>query len=122
MRNIILGGLMLAAVSMPLAANDLHPEVPILDAQGNPVMESGMPMSTMVSCGGDCHETSYIMTNSDHADAGASQLGQATKSHEWQQGPGYFGGWDPISYDTDELTASGDIDLEAWPVSYTHLT
>lgn len=118
MRNIILGGLMLVAVSMPLAANGLHPEVPILDAQGNPVMESGMPMSTMVSCGGDCHETSYIMANSDHADAGASQLGQATKSHEWQQGPGYFGGWDPISYDTDELTASGDIDLEAWLERY----
>ena len=115
-----LGGLFLAVFSLSAVANGLHPEVPILDAQGNPVVESGLPMSTMISCGGDCHQTSYIMTNSDHADAGASQMGQGENAHGWQQGPGYFGGWDPLAYDTDGLTldGTGDMDLEAWLKRY----
>lgn len=114
MRTSILSGLLLAVFSLPLAANGLHPDVPILDAQGNPVVESGLPMSTMASCGGNCHQTSYIMASSDHADAGASQLGHGVKTHSWQQGPGYFGGWDPVAYDTDGLSVNGDMDLEAW--------
>ena len=120
MKISILGGLFLAVFSLSAVANGLHPEVPILDAQGNPVVESGLPMSTMTSCGGDCHQTSYIMTNSDHADAGASQMGQGENAHGWQQGPGYFGGWDPLAYDTDGLTldGTGDMDLEAWLKRY----
>jgi thiosulfate reductase cytochrome b subunit len=114
MKTNILGGLLLALYSLSSAATPLHPDVPILDAQGNLAVESGLPMSTMVSCGGSCHETSYIMAHSDHADAGASRLGQGESHHEWQQGPGYFGGWDPLSYDTDGLVADGDMDLEAW--------
>jgi len=118
MKKFIFGGVLLALFSLPVAANGLHPEVPILDTQGNPVIESGLPMSTMASCGGDCHETAFIMANSDHADAGASQLGQGANAHEWQQGPGYFGGWNPLAYDTDGLSASGDMDLEAWLKRY----
>ena len=118
MRRFILTGLLLAVFSLPVAANGLHPEVPILDSQGNPVVESGLPMSTMVSCGGNCHETSYIMAHSDHADAGASQVGKDENAHSWQQGPGYFGGWDPLEYDTDGLTPSGGMDLEIWLKRY----
>lgn len=114
MRNSLLAGLLLSVFSLSSLANGLHPEVPLLDALGNPVVESGLPMSTMTSCGGDCHQTSYIMTNSDHADAGASQAGQGESAHEWQMGPGYFGGWDPLAYDTDGLTPDGDMDLDAW--------
>jgi thiosulfate reductase cytochrome b subunit len=118
MRTTILSGFLLAIFSLPAVANKLHPEVPILDANGNLAVQSGLPMSTMVSCGSDCHETSYIMTNSDHADAGASQLGQGENTHEWQQGPGYFGGWNPLAYDSDGLTADGSMDLEAWLKRY----
>ena len=120
MKLPILGGLLFAVFSLSLAANELHPVVPILDAQGNPVIESGLPMSTMTTCGGECHQTSYIMANSDHADAGASQIGQGENAHGWQQGPGYFGGWDPLAYDTDGLTLDGtrDMDLEAWLKRY----
>ena len=118
MKTSILGGLLLAVFSLSSAANPLHPEVPILDAQGNPVVDSGLPMSTMTSCGGECHQTSYIMANSDHADAGASQAGQVQNAHDWQQGPGYFGGWDPLAYDTDGLNPGGDMDLEAWLTRY----
>ena len=118
MKKFISGGVLLVLFSLPVAANGLHPEVPILDAQGSPVIESGLPMSTMASCGADCHETAFIMANSDHADAGASKLGQGDNAHDWQQGPGYFGGWNPLAYDTDGLTASGEMDLEAWLKRY----
>jgi len=114
----ILGGLLLAIFSLSSSANGLHPQVPILDAQAKPVVESGLPMSTMATCGGDCHQTSYIMANSDHADAGASQVGKGENAHEWQQGPGYFGGWDPLAYDTDGLNPDGNMDLEAWLKRY----
>jgi thiosulfate reductase cytochrome b subunit len=114
MKTSILGGILLAVFSLSSAANGLHPEVPLLDAQGNLVIESGLPMSTMASCGGDCHQTAYIMANSDHADAGASQLGEGENAHGWQQGRGYFGGWNPLAYDTDGLTPGGNMDLEAW--------
>ncbi len=118
MKISILGGFLLLVFSLSAVANGLHPEVPILDAQGNRVVESGLPMSTMTSCGGDCHKTSYIMSHSDHADAGASQLGQGTETHEWMQGPGFFGGWDPVAYDTNGLSPSGGMDLEAWLKRY----
>jgi thiosulfate reductase cytochrome b subunit len=118
MKVSVLSGLLLAVFSMSSAANGLHPEVPILDAQGNLVIESGLPMSTMTSCGGDCHETSYIMASSDHADAGASRIGQGGTTHDWQQGPGYFGGWDPLAYDIDGLNPGADMDLEAWLKRY----
>jgi thiosulfate reductase cytochrome b subunit len=118
LKTAMLGGLVMAVFSLSSMANSLHPAVRILDAEGHSVLESGMPMSTMSSCGGDCHETAYIMANSDHADAGANQLGQGSKTHNWQQGPGYFGGWDPIAYDTDGLTPDAGIDLEAWLKRY----
>ncbi len=114
----ILGGLLTLVFSLSATANSLHPEVPILDAQGNRVIASGLPMSMMTSCGGDCHETSYIMANSDHADAGASQIGDGDNTHAWQKGPGYFGGWDPLAYDTDGLTPGNEMDLEKWLKRY----
>ena len=114
----VFSGLLFAVFSLSLSANELHPAVPLLDAQGDLVIESGLPMSTMTSCGGACHQTSYIMANSDHADAGASQLGQGENVHDWQQGPGYFGGWDPLAYDMDGLVPGGDMDLEAWLKRY----
>ena len=75
-RISILTGLLLSVFSLSSLANGLHPEVLLLDALGAPVVESGLPMSTMTSCGGECHQTSYIMANSDHADAGAFRGGQ----------------------------------------------
>jgi hypothetical protein len=58
------------------------------------------------------------MLGSDHADAGAGQLGHGTKTHDWQQGPGYFGGWDPLAYDLDGLENVDEMDLEAWLMRY----
>jgi thiosulfate reductase cytochrome b subunit len=115
---MMIQGLLLAAWSMTAAGNSLHPGVPLLDAQGELVVVSRRPLSTMTTCGGDCHDTDYIAASSDHADAGASRLGHGETPHPWQSGPGYFGGWDPLRYDTDGLTDSGHIDARAWVSRY----
>jgi thiosulfate reductase cytochrome b subunit len=119
MKSFLLHGLLLSAISLSaFAKNNMHPEVPILDAMGDRVIESGLPMSTMTTCGGDCHQTGFIMANSDHADAGASRLGDGERLHDWQQGPGFYGGWNPLAYDTDGLDENGDMDVVAWLKRY----
>jgi thiosulfate reductase cytochrome b subunit len=94
-----------------LVANDFHPDFPLLDATDRPVLMSGRPMSTMQTCGA-CHDTAYIEEFSDHANAGAAALGKGGSPHEWASGPGYFGGWDPLSYDSAER--DGQVDVDAW--------
>ena len=93
-------------------ANDFHPAFPLLDQAGNIVVESGQPLSTMTTCG-SCHDAAFIAASSDHADAGAQQLGAEGGRHGWQAGPGYFGGWDPLRYD-NALTPDGTMDAEVW--------
>jgi hypothetical protein len=111
-------GLLMVLKSTFAIANGIHPPVPILDNAGQAVMQSGLPMSTMETCGGDCHDTEYIAGSSDHADAGAGRIGKDPVQYDWQSGPGYFGGWDPISYDSDGFGTSGKMDLEAWLKRY----
>ena len=96
----------------PLAANELHPDVPLLDANGRPVLLSGRALSTMHTCG-ECHDAVFIESSSDHADAGAAQLGSGTARHPWGAGPGYFGSWDPLRYDL-AIDARGAIDPLGW--------
>ena len=108
-RIILAGCLLLGGNAM---ANEFHPVFPLLDKAGQPVIESGRPLSTIKSCGA-CHDTSFITSTSDHADAGAAQLGSENSRYEWQAGPGYFGGWDPLRYDS-ALTEEGRIDVKEW--------
>jgi len=109
-------GVALAAVAVawggPLLANDLHPDVPLLDASGRPVLLSARAMSTLQTCGA-CHDAVFIESSSDHADAGASQLGSGAERHPWGAGPGYFGSWDPLRYDL-ATNARGEFDAFAW--------
>jgi thiosulfate reductase cytochrome b subunit len=95
-----------------LGANELHPGFPLLDNSGRPVLLSGRPLSTMRTCG-ECHDTGFIESNSDHADAGAAHLGDGMGRHEWAAGPGYFGNWDPMRYD-NPVAADGSVELDAW--------
>jgi len=114
LRKRFAAALACAGLAAPLSApaNELHPEFPLLDASGRPVLLSGLPLSTMRTCG-ECHDTEFIESSSDHADAGASQLGSGGKRHSWAAGPGYFGSWDPLRYDNATL-ADGSIDIDAW--------
>jgi thiosulfate reductase cytochrome b subunit len=104
------------AGSGDLAANQFHPEFPILDASGRPAVLSGRPMSTMQTCGA-CHDTAFIENSSDHAAAGAAEMGNGRRHHEWAAGPGYFGGWDPLRYDS-EPGGAGAVDVNAWLKRY----
>ncbi|RMH00044.1 MAG: hypothetical protein D6706_04555 [Chloroflexi bacterium] len=78
----------------------LHPSFPMLDENGNNVLETGNPVSTMKTCGG-CHDTEYIAGHSFHADVGQSAMtepGLVTGGHPWDTSPGFFGKWNPITY------------------------
>jgi thiosulfate reductase cytochrome b subunit len=68
----------------------LHPTFPLVDADGVNVLDSGAPVSTMMTCGG-CHDTEFIERHSIHA----SQP---------------FDTWNPLTYyQPDEIA-----DTEAW--------
>jgi thiosulfate reductase cytochrome b subunit/cytochrome c553 len=121
MKKLALLWIFLGVLGNGLAANELpnefpnefHPEFPLLDADGNTVVSSGKPLSTMVTCG-ECHDTAFIEQSSDHADAGAGMLGKGGPLQTWEAGPGYYGGWDPLRYAASPLDAEGEIDLVEW--------
>lgn len=75
----------------PRTGSPLHPDFPLVDADGVNVLESGAPVSTMQTCG-SCHDTEFIASHSGHADAGLSALTGDGDSE------GYFGGWNPLTY------------------------
>jgi thiosulfate reductase cytochrome b subunit len=116
---LLAGGLLLAAearaqesaLDEPEVAR-LHPPVPLLDVDGDPVIESGQPISTMITCG-DCHDTAFIASHSVHVDAGASLLGTVETDRPWQTGIGWYGGWNPISY-----VQPSEMELEDWLRDY----
>jgi thiosulfate reductase cytochrome b subunit len=76
------------------AASPLHPDFALLDADGTNVLESGVAISTMQTCG-QCHDTGYIVSHSFHADLGLSDY---RGSSELNASPGTFGRWDPLTY------------------------
>lgn len=83
-----------------IPAPPLHPTLPLLDEDGNHVLDSGKPLSTMTTCSG-CHDTAFIASHSFHADAGLGALtapGASGDGHAWDTSPGLFGKWSPITY------------------------
>jgi thiosulfate reductase cytochrome b subunit len=106
---LLLAGLALA--NQTAVAQDsppLHPTFPLLDADGNHVLDSGQPLSTKTSCG-QCHDTEFITTHSFHSDVGLNALsapGEQESGQPWDISPGLFGKWNPISY--GRLSAEGD--------------
>lgn len=101
-----------ASLPVPAAVAALHPPIPLLDAQGEPVLESGRPISTMRSCA-NCHDTSYIAAHSYHVSLGRDErftLGSVPGRRSWDYGPGAFGRWNPITY--RYLSPPGDPRLD----------
>jgi thiosulfate reductase cytochrome b subunit len=94
-------------------SSPVHPTFPMLDENGENVLDTGQPVSTMKTCGA-CHDTEFISTHSFHADVGLSNFssaGQVPGGRPWDTSPGLFGRWDPLTY--RYLSAEGDqrIDL-----------
>ncbi len=105
--------LFILAAGVALAQEpSVHPTFPLLDENGQNVLESGQPVSTMTSCG-ECHDTAYIESHSFHTAVGLNeftQAGQAPTGRAWDTSPGLFGKWNPLTY--RYLTPSGDDRLD----------
>ena len=65
---MVLSVSILFVVGLAHAANRLHPNIELLDIDGNNVLESGAPVSPMQTCDG-CHDTEFIAGHSDHIQA-----------------------------------------------------
>jgi thiosulfate reductase cytochrome b subunit len=81
-------------------SSTLHPTFPLLDQDGENVLETGEPVSTLNTCGA-CHDTDFIANHSFHADAGLSDfspVGEVPGGRSWDTSPGLFGKWDPLTY------------------------
>ncbi len=86
----------------------LHPPIFLLDEDGNNVLDTGRPVSTLQTCGG-CHETDLIDAHSFHSQQGREHLyplGKAPSGRPWDFSQGLFGKWDPIMY--RYLSPAGD--------------
>jgi len=90
----------------------LHPTFPLLDQNGDNVLNSGEAVSTMKTCGA-CHDTTFIEQHSFHTDVGLNDFGApgSTESgRAWDTSPGLFGKWNPIQY--RYLSPEGDERLD----------
>jgi mono/diheme cytochrome c family protein len=83
----------------------LHPPVALRDTDGQNVLESGNPVSTMQTCG-TCHDTDFIVNHSFHADLGLADY----QTGAWNASSGTFGKWDPLTY--RYLSQPGDERLD----------
>ncbi|MEA3438880.1 MAG: cytochrome b/b6 domain-containing protein [Chloroflexota bacterium] len=106
------------APKSPAKTSPIHPTFPLLDLDGENILSSGKPVSTMSTCG-TCHDTSFIEEHSFHASVGLNDFtepGQVPEGRPWDTSPGYFGKWNPILYRylspaADELL---DLGTAAW--------
>lgn len=99
------------------AASPIHPPFALLDADGNHVLKSNKPISTMQTCG-QCHDTDFIVSHSYHADLGLSDYKETPDS--WNASNGLFGKFDPITNRYLSQTGDERIDLTTpdWLMNY----
>ena len=107
--KIYLFALAALAFAPALAANGFHPAFPVLDEHGGLVMESGLPMSNMETCGG-CHDTDFILESSDHAAGGVfgEDEIQCLACHSDFEAPET---WDAALFEADGSLVEGTIDI-----------
>jgi thiosulfate reductase cytochrome b subunit len=108
------GALARASARPAAQTSPLHPVFPLLDLNGENVLESGLPVSTIQTCG-QCHDTGFIAAHSFHADLGLSETvpaGNTPSGRPWDTSSGPYGGWNPLLY--RYLSPAGDsrIDLD----------
>lgn len=91
-----------------LAQSPLHPTFPLLDKEGNNVLDSGNPVSTTETCG-QCHDSAFIEEHSFHAQVGQNEIPESGRA--WDTGTGLFGRWNPITY---RYLSPEDLSTEEW--------
>ncbi len=92
--------LILAYETVTAQSSPFHPTFPLLDEEGQNVLDSGNPVSTMETCGA-CHDTAFIAEHSFHTDVGLSELtapGETASGRAWDTSSGLFGRWNPLTY------------------------
>ncbi len=99
--------------SNPEQASPIHPGFAFLDENKENVLQSGLPVSTINTCG-ECHDTKFISDHSYHVSAGLNDLsepGNTITGRAWDISPGVFGTWNSIEY--RYLSPQGDkrVDL-----------
>ena len=120
--GLLLGTLALIGVRSALAkpepapvgqVSPLHPTFALLDKNGENVLESGEPLSTMQTCG-QCHDTEFIQSHAFHSDLGLSDYKRSSpvgaQDGEFSASTGTFGKWDPLTY--RYLSQKGDERLD----------
>lgn len=91
----------------------IHPQFALLDEQGQNVLDTNLPVSTMKTCG-QCHDTGFIASHSFHSDLGLSDFAKAdggNYTHSWDQSNGLFGQWNPLTYRYLSMAGDERIDL-----------
>jgi len=109
---------LLLIITVPAFSQTMHPTFPLLDRDGDNVLQSGTPISTKQTCGG-CHDTEYIVSHSFHADVGQSSLtapGETASGRAWDMSSGLYGRWNPMVYRYLSPINDDRVDLttEAW--------
>ena len=89
-----------------LQPSSLHPTFALLDGNGDNVLDTGNPVSTMKTCG-QCHDTEFIQSHAFHSDLGLSDY---KENGNYNASTGTFGKWDPLTYRF--LSQSGDERLD----------
>ena len=87
---------------------ELHPAIPLLDEQGQHVLDSGQPYSPRQSCGeGGCHDYDKI-NHAYHFEMGRDEASDdfgAERGLPQLISPGYFGGYACMGGSNPEITA-----------------
>jgi thiosulfate reductase cytochrome b subunit len=106
-RRRLTAGFLLAAITLIIygtaaaqGGTPFHPTFPLLDSQGQDVLESGRPVSTMETCGA-CHDTAFIAGHSYHVDVGLSEItapGETGSGRAWDTSTGLSGRWNGLTY------------------------
>jgi len=110
---ILMAGFTAAQYAVQAQISPIHPAFPILDENGENVLESGGAVSTMNTCGA-CHNTEFIERHSFHASVGFNDIsapGTTSSERAWDISPGFFGKWNPIPYRYLSPTGDQRIDL-----------
>jgi thiosulfate reductase cytochrome b subunit len=109
MKNMLLLMLTLSLAASANAANEFHPTFPVLDETGGHVLDSGLPMSNMQTCGA-CHDTAFISDSSDHMAAGVfdGEEIQCLVCHSDFSVPDR---WDAALFDDKDKLAAGVMEI-----------
>ena len=104
----LLGGFVFAGVLSAADLPELHPAIPLLDEQGQHVLDSGQPYSPRQSCGeGGCHDYDKI-NHAYHFEMGRDEASDdfgARRGLPHLVSPGYFGGYACMGGSNPEVTA-----------------